>query len=52
MNISGIYKCYFIVYTSKTIIIEEIEKDKKLWDEIMLPKLSKFYFKYYLPELA
>jgi len=36
---------------SKEIIIIEIERDEKLWDETIVPKLLKFYWKYYILEV-
>jgi len=53
INILKVDSCDFIVYTPKNqLIIETIGRDTDFWNNIMLPKLKKFYFRYYLPELV
>lgn len=53
LNISRRKYCYFIVYVSDSfpLHVEKIERDEKLWNMDMLPKLINFYKKFILPEL-
>ncbi|KAG5895993.1 hypothetical protein JTB14_005099 [Gonioctena quinquepunctata] len=45
LNICRRIICYFVVFvdTERGLFIEKIERDKKFWNEMMLPKLSYFY---------
>lgn len=44
--------CYFVCWTPKGLAYEKIEKDTEFFNKNMLPKLQKFYFEHYLPELT
>lgn len=54
LNITKRKTCYFIVYINDTIelFVEQIEKDEKLWSDIMLPALVKFYSDCICPEIV
>lgn len=53
MNITGREKCYFVVYvTDDDTFIEEIPIDRKLWNDVLLPKLTIFYNDCILEEIA
>lgn len=41
----------FIVYTRKDLHVERINFDSDLWEQVMLPELTDFYFTYMLPIL-
>ena len=40
MAITGTSKCDFVIWSSKSMIIENILFDRKLWQEVMLPQLQ------------
>ncbi|XP_063221397.1 uncharacterized protein LOC134530485 isoform X1 [Bacillus rossius redtenbacheri] len=52
LNICDREYCDFVVYAGGKIIVECIVRDKILWQEKMLPKLSQFYMDCILPEIA
>ena len=41
----------FIVYTTKGLHVERIYFNSKLWEQVMVPELTNFYFMYILPLL-
>jgi hypothetical protein len=41
----------FVVFTSKDLHVERIYFDKTLWENVMLPELTRFYFQYVLPRV-
>ena len=43
--------CDFVVLTSKDLHVERIYFDKTLWETVMMPELTDFYFKFMLPIL-
>lgn len=53
MGIAEAKLCYFIVYFSEADFYQEIQVsfDEKYWSEMLKPKLDRFYFNFYLPEL-
>lgn len=44
--------CYFFVWSVHGIGLDVIKRDDKFWEKNMIPKLSSFYKKCMLPELA
>ena len=52
MNVSERPWCDFVLRTEIDLFVERIYRDEKLWSEQMLPKLTAFYTKALLPELA
>ena len=44
--------CFFIVYTTKELLVQKIEFDPKFFDEKMLPKLEDFFNSCYRPFIA
>lgn len=46
--------CFFIIYVNdiQPINIEVIPRDEELWKDVMLLKLSKFYFTCLLPRIV
>lgn len=51
MALSGLGWCDFVVYTFQSLFVERIMFDSRLWNEVMLPCLHKFYFNHALPYL-
>jgi len=49
MAITGVTKYDFIVWTPVSMKVENILFDKAMWEDVMLPKLCNFYYKYMLP---
>ena len=49
MAITGATECDFIVWTPVSMEVENVAFDKALWEDVMLPKLHEFYYKYMLP---
>ncbi len=43
--------CDFVVFTSKDLHVERIYFDKTLWENVMVPELTRFYFQYVLPRV-
>ena len=43
MNIVGLDWLDFAVYTEKELHVQRLTCKKQLWNETMLPKLTKFY---------
>jgi len=41
--------CDLVVFTTKDLFIQRIEYKKSFWDDIMFPKLHKFYISTYVP---
>ena len=41
--------CDFVVFTNKDLHIERIYFDNILWETVMVPELTAFYFKYVSP---
>ena len=41
----------FIVYTEKSLHIETIDYDAELWNAIIFPELTNFYFKFMSTEI-
>ena len=54
LNIFNKEWCDFVLRRTNPyeIYIERIKKDRQLWEHDMLPKLTDFYDKFLLPELA
>ena len=41
----------FVVYTKKDLHVERVYFDNDLWEKIMVPELTSFYFEYVLPKI-
>ncbi|XP_031332942.1 uncharacterized protein LOC116163225 isoform X1 [Photinus pyralis] len=52
MHITKRSNCYFIVYTTAGIHVEEIRRDDIFWTQHMEKKLQEFYMQSLLPELV
>lgn len=53
LNISKRDWCDLIIFTKQEeMFIERIVVDRKLWDEVMVPKLCRFFKECVLPEIA
>lgn len=54
LNIFKREYCLFVIYTGdeQALKITKVERDEEFWREIMVPKLSKFFYEHWLPELA
>ena len=48
MNIAGLQSIDFVVYTEKEMFVEKIMCDETLWNNKMLPELTKFYVEFLL----
>lgn len=51
MGLLGLKFCDFVLWTTKDVSVERVEFDKRLWENILLPKLNQFYFSFMLPEI-
>lgn len=51
LHVTGRTFCYFVVWTTKGLVYEKIERDDQFWEREMELKLEKFYFECLLPEL-
>ena len=36
---------------TEEMYVQRIEPDKNLWEQVMVPRLTEFYYKYVVPEL-
>nr|CAI5863127.1 unnamed protein product [Callosobruchus analis] len=52
LNITGRGYCDFVMYTDNDFFIERMYRDRNLWNEQMVPKLSAFYHLCILPKLV
>ncbi len=52
LQIAGREWCDLVVFTTKGILVERIERDDNFWETKMFPKLERFYRYCLLPELA
>ena len=43
--------CDFVVFTNKDLHVQRIYFDNVLWENVMVPELTTFYFQYVLPDL-
>ena len=41
----------FVVFTNKDLHVQRIYFDNVLWENVMVPELTTFYFQYVLPDL-
>jgi hypothetical protein len=44
--------CDFVVKTDIDLFVQRVYPDCTFWQQVMMPKLTKFYYKALLPELA
>ena len=51
LNLLGLNWIDFVVYTTKDVHVERIQKDELLWTSKMLPTLTTFFVNYILPKL-
>ena len=49
MKIAKKKSCYFVVYSLKDMIIEQIEYEEDFFQDMMLPQLKEFYERFYVP---
>ena len=42
----------FVVYAKKDFFVQRISFDSTLWEKTMVPKLTRFYFDYVLPNVT
>ena len=52
ISLLGVDWCDFVVFTPAGLHVERIHADPEYWEQILFPKLSKFFFDYVLPELC
>ena len=43
--------CDFVVFTNEDLHVQRIYFDNVLWENVMVPELTTFYFQYVLPDL-
>ena len=41
----------FVIYTDKDLHVDRICKDSSLWEKVMLPELTSFYFSFILKQI-
>lgn len=46
MAITGITRCYFVLYSSETLFFEVVEYNHEFWESELLPKLVSFFQDY------
>lgn len=52
LNICNKEKCYFMLWSPKGLLVEEIMRDEQFFTQSMIPKLKSFYFDIILKELV
>lgn len=52
MKILNIQLCDLVIWTKRCILVLTFKFDVDYWKSLILPKLSIFFFKNYIPELV